>query len=139
VHRIHADVDIFAPDAQLNMRLLCEAVSIDVRASSLDPRKRVDAEEVLISCSSLVRLSADGDHMEAAHFTVEEYLQAIDPVRKPHLARFRLSEDLANHYKATLCLSTLLFDNVVVDILKNGLSLLLWLQQFPFYFHVATS
>lgn len=108
-----------------------------LRTTALDPRKLVDAEEILINCSSLIRLSANGDQMESAHFTVEEYLRAIDPIRKPHLAQFRLCDDLANNWKAATCLTALSFNNIMVDNVKDLSSLLRWLQEFPFYYHAA--
>lgn len=121
----------------LTVQQICEAVSIEDHASSLDPRKLVDAEEILISCSSLIRLSADGDRMESAHFTVEEYLRAIDPIRKPHLAQFRLLDDLANNCKAATCLTALSFNNIMLDNLNDSEALLRWLRGFPFYYHAA--
>jgi len=122
----------------LTIQQVCEAVSIEDHASSLNPRKLVDAEEILINCSSLIRLSANGDRVESAHFTVEEYLRAIDPIRKPHLAQFRLCDDLANNWKAATCLTALSFDNIMIDNAKDLSSLLRWLQEFPFYYHAAT-
>lgn len=58
---------------------LCEAVCIDSQATSMDPRKLIDAEDILLSCSSLIRVSADGRRLESAHFTVVEYLSGLDP------------------------------------------------------------
>jgi len=112
----------------LSAQQVCEAVSIDILASSLDVKKLVDVEEILIHCSSLIRLSAGGDSLESAHFTVEEYLRAIDPVRKPHLTQFRLCDELANGWKAAICLTALTFDHIVLDIVRDFGSTMRWFR-----------
>lgn len=45
-------------ESALGVQQLCEAVSIEVGTASLDVKRLVDAQEILINCSSLVRLSA---------------------------------------------------------------------------------
>lgn len=123
--------------AGLTVQQLCEAVSIDIHAKSLGQKDLVDAEDILISCSSLIRISADRRRLESAHFTVVEYLTGIDPARKPHLARFRMRDDLMNIHMAETCLTVLTFDNVTVDVMRDSTTLTDWLHNFPFYHHAA--
>ena len=77
------------PYTVLNVRQLCEAITINEGSTVLDTEDLVDVQDILINCSSLVSLSADGTTVEFAHFTVGEYLRGIDPGRKPHLVRYR--------------------------------------------------
>lgn len=120
-----------------DLRQLCEAVSIDVGAPSLDPGSLVETEEILITCSSLVRLSGDGQRIESAHFTVEEYLRAIDPDRKPHLARFRWMKDHAHRYRTEVCLTALNFVDINANIIGHWDLLLQHALRCQFYLHAA--
>ena len=124
---------------RLGIRELCEAVSIDVHATFLDPRKLIDVDEILISCSSLVRASVEDAYLESAHFTVVEYLRGIDPTHRPHLARFRINDEIMYSHMAETCLTALTFDNITADAVRDFASLVHWHHGFPFYYHAATS
>ena len=71
-----------------------------------------DEEGILKWCSSLVRRTPDGDRLELAHFTVEEFLLAIDgsEPRSPY-ARYKISPEEENLLLAKLCLTYLLFED----------------------------
>lgn len=58
----------------LTSQALCEAISIEIGDTSLDPTRISDEKEILRWCSSLVRRSALGDGLELAHFTVKDFL-----------------------------------------------------------------
>ncbi|KAK4451057.1 hypothetical protein QBC34DRAFT_402074 [Podospora aff. communis PSN243] len=77
---------------RLTIPQLCEAVSV-VDGERLEPEGVVDETEILRRCSSLIRRTQDKRHFEFAHFTVQEYLEAIDP--NSSLACYRLSKDIA--------------------------------------------
>ncbi|PQE29608.1 Ankyrin repeat protein [Rutstroemia sp. NJR-2017a BBW] len=72
---------------------LLQALSVKPGARVLKKSSMPEADRVLHWCSSLIRQRADGDGFEIAHFTVKEFLLALDPVRKPEFAQYRLSGD----------------------------------------------
>lgn len=99
---------------------LCEAISINPGDRALDRSAISEEDEILRWCSSLVRKSIKGTHLELAHFTVKEYLtMGIDPQ----------SEEVRNYYcgpgfdhaeLAETCLTYLSFhhfaDNIIVQV-----------------------
>jgi hypothetical protein len=106
-------------------------------SKSLDTQDVVDVQDILIHCSSLVRLSADGRIVEFAHFIVREYLREIDSARKPHLKRYRWDSPSANTYKTETCLTALRFEVLDKDGAYDMPSLLSQLSRFPFLLHAA--
>jgi hypothetical protein len=54
---------------ELNVDALLEVVSIEKDDHCIDPEARVDEEQILQCCSSLIRKRAG--HFELAHFTVQ--------------------------------------------------------------------
>lgn len=78
----------------------------------LDSDAMPDEEGILKWCSSLVRRTPDGARLELAHFTVEEFLLAID-TSKPNnpYASYKISPNDQNLPLAKLCLTYLLFEN----------------------------
>ncbi|PQE30282.1 ankyrin repeat protein [Rutstroemia sp. NJR-2017a WRK4] len=72
---------------------LLQALSVRPGARVLKKSPMPEEDRVLHWCSSLIRRKADGDGFEIAHFTVKEFLLALDPVRKPEFAQYRLSGD----------------------------------------------
>jgi ankyrin repeat protein len=125
------------PHSVLSVRQLCEAIAIEPGSTSLDTRDVVDVQDILIHCSSLVRLSADGKIVEFAHFTVGEYLKDIDLARKPHLKRYRWDSSNANTYKAETCLTALRFGVLNKGGAHDMPSLLSQLSCLPFLLHAA--
>lgn len=62
----------------LTTKQLLEAVSIEDSDTILERDAMPDEEGILLWCSSLIRKTTDGWTLELAHFTVEEFLAAID-------------------------------------------------------------
>jgi hypothetical protein len=76
-----------------------------------------DEEGILKWCSSLVRKTPDGDKLELAHFTVEEFLRAIDATKSDSpYAKYRISPEEQNLSLAKLCLTYLLFEDFQVNV-----------------------
>lgn len=63
----------------LNIEGLCEAVSIPEGSDTFQNDDVVDENEILQWCSSLVRRSPDGQYLEFAHYSVEEFLRDVCP------------------------------------------------------------
>lgn len=83
-------------DKTLNVRALCEALSIPNNEDTIEIEHLVDPDWISRSCSSLIRLSChehDQPHFRFAHFTVKEYLRNISPESKRSF--FRSSNDEA--------------------------------------------
>jgi hypothetical protein len=76
-----------------------------------------DEEGILKWCSSLVRKTPDGDKLELAHFTVEEFLRAIDATKSDSpYAKYSISPEKQNLSLAKLCLTYLLFEDFQVNV-----------------------
>lgn len=96
----------------LSTKQLLEAVSISEGDTELDPDAMPDEEGILKWCSSLVRRTPDGDVLELAHFTVEEFLEAIDDSEPNNpYARYKIIPEHQNLPLAKLCLTYLLFSD----------------------------
>lgn len=118
----------------LSTKELLEAVSISEGDTELDHDAMPDEEGILKWCSSLVRRTPDGDKLELAHFTVEEFLLAIDgsEPRSPY-ARYKISHKEENLVLAKLCLTYLLFEDFQ-DIEWTGMEELKdFLDEYSFY------
>jgi len=89
-----------------------EALSITEGDTQLDLDAKPDEEGILKWCSSLVRKTPDGMRLELAHFTVEEFLLAIDS-KKPNnpYSRYKINFGDQNLQLAKLCLTYLLLDD----------------------------
>ncbi|KAL9027888.1 MAG: hypothetical protein Q9196_003660 [Gyalolechia fulgens] len=88
---------------------LCEAVSIDLGGTGRDADSISDEVEILRWCSSLVRRSADGNSLELAHFTVEEFLTRIEDDDEGEFAIFRIGVGHGDIELAKVCLTYLNF------------------------------
>lgn len=96
----------------LSTRELLEAVSINEGDTERDEAAMPDEESILKWCSSLVRRTPGGDRLELAHFTVEEFLLAIDATEpNSRYARYRVSSNDQDLPLAKLCLTYLEFDD----------------------------
>jgi hypothetical protein len=91
---------------------LLEAVSISEGDAELDFEAMPDEEGILKWCSSLVRRTPDGNRLELAHFTVEEFLLAIDgnEPNNPY-GRYRISPTEQDLSLAKLRLTYLEFED----------------------------
>jgi hypothetical protein len=96
----------------LSTKELLEAVSISEGDTELDSDAMPDEEGILRWCSSLVRRTPNGDRLELAHFTVEEFLLEIDAneLNSPY-ARYKISPEDQDLALAKLCMTYLLFND----------------------------
>lgn len=69
---------------------LCEAISLNLDDTRRDTDSIPDEVEILRWCSSLVRKSPDGNYLELAHFTVQEFLLQIVDDDEGEFAIFRI-------------------------------------------------
>ena len=121
----------------LSIEQLCEIVSIGENDEKLDPEACPDLEDLLRYCGSLVRRtnsspkSLSYGRLELAHFTVQQFLETINP-EDMELKEFRLSSTdtltLARTCLNYLCLPS--FDRLPSDC-ETGL------EGHPFYEHVS--
>ena len=95
---------------QLKIPALIEAIAIEEDENSLDEYGKVDEIEILRWCSCLIRKTPDAESVELAHFTVEEYLKALDPNRTPRLNRFANLAKTADLVLGRTCLTYLNYD-----------------------------
>ena len=79
-----------AHDPPLTVSELCEAISINLGDTYRDIEAIPDESQIYRSCSSLVRRSVDGDRIEFAHFSVEEFLNQLDDTKNGEFAAFRI-------------------------------------------------
>jgi ankyrin repeat protein len=112
---------------------LCVAISIKGDCTSLDPDAIPSVEEIMIHSSSFLRLSQCGNHVEFAHFTVEEYLRSIDTQERPDLARYRWDVVAAITYQVETCLDFLTLNDFRPNLCETLDSLQQFLQTHPFY------
>ena len=85
----------------------CEAVSINIGDECWNYEAVPDKTEILRNCSSLVRLSIDGNYFEFAHFTVEEFLKSIDTACDKEFAAYRIHSQSVQNELAKACLTYL--------------------------------
>lgn len=93
----------------LTVEQLCEAVSIDLGDVSKNSEAVPDEREILQYCSSLVRMSADKDRIEFAHFSVEEFLRQIDDVKDAEFASYKIHTQQMATELTQACLTYLNF------------------------------
>ena len=102
----------------LSIAALNEAVSINTGDTVLDHRAIPEEDEILRRCSSLVRVSASGTTLELAHFTVEEFLTAIDDVPQNEFSKYRVESKYDDLELAEACVTYLCFQ----DFAKIGIA-----------------
>ena len=113
---------------------LLEAITIETDEHCFDEYAKIEEEDVFRNCSCLVRKTADARSVELAHFTVEEFLKALDPLKSPRIARFaNLRRDAAMTLGQT-CLAYLNYDEFV-DVKVQDL---FWRSAHPFWTYAAT-
>ena len=93
----------------LSLPALCEVISVEEGDMKLDVDSLPDEEEVLRWCSSFVRRDTTTMNIELAHFSVKEFLKAIDPDESPQYAAFRFSTPHDEPSMAVTCLTYLCF------------------------------
>ena len=102
---------------QISIDALRHALAIRPNTKVLDPEACPEVDDILIHCSSLVRLNAEGDAIELAHFTVEQFLRSIDINERSEWSRYAHVPSTVDNFKSESCLTYLLYDHFTV--LKN--------------------
>jgi ankyrin repeat protein len=121
---------IIHAERKLNVEELVEIISLEDDDDRLDSEAYPDPEDLLRSCGSLIR-EVDGC-LELAHFTVQEFLEAIKPDDE-RLSLFRISTAdkliLAKACVSYLCLRT--FDQPPVMLFNRDKN------NYPFYIYAS--
>ena len=95
----------------LRIDALCEAISINFGDTRRNCQAIPDEFDILKWCSSLVRRSADGKTLELAHFTVQEFLEQIDPQQNISIGAYRIDRESDRLILAKVCLTYLNFQD----------------------------
>ncbi|MCJ1383435.1 Ankyrin repeat domain-containing protein 44 [Xylographa soralifera] len=95
----------------LPLNILAEAVSIRPDQKHIVSAEIDDESAILRWCSSLIRESPNHDGLELAHFTVKEFLLAIDPDKQSAFRAYRISPEKCRLEIARTCIRYLSFDN----------------------------
>ena len=90
------------------LEALLDILAVKTGTHTLMSASRPDGDAILRVCGSLIRQNPTNDYIELAHFTVKEYLCAIDATRTPDLKPFFAQEiedkrTLATHIGLYLC------------------------------------
>lgn len=93
---------------------LCEAVSIPEGSDTFQNDDVMDENEILQWCSSLVRRSPDGQYLEFAHYSVEEFLRDVCP-GDPVFDSYSISTEKARSLVGQLSLRYLTFRDHELD------------------------
>lgn len=93
---------------------MCEAVSIPEGSDTFQNDDVVDENEILQWCSSLVRRSSNGQYLEFAHYSVEEFLRDVCP-GDPVFDSYSISSRKARSLVGQLSLRYLTFRNHELD------------------------
>ncbi len=101
---------IVNPIRDVPIPALCHATSIKGGDRILDEEAIYDEEDILMHCSSLIRRSEDGERLEMAHFTVKEFLSAIDPKAHSPYSRYSQVKSFVYPQLAIICLTYLTLD-----------------------------
>ena len=96
---------------KLSSTALCEAISVGSGDTTLNRAAIPGHNEIRRWCSSLVRNSVEGDFLELAHFTVQEYLLGTNDSQDPGLGMYHFSRKSANIELAKICLTYLAFED----------------------------
>lgn len=114
------------------IRALCEAVSVDFGSTKRNIEAIPDEFEILHWCSSLVRKSAHGEKLELAHFTVQEYLQQIDPRQDVSISAYRIHRETDDIALTEVCLTYLNFEDFEQGVLPDLDMIMHRLREYPF-------
>ena len=81
---------------------LIQALAVRDEERHFDSNSMTTEEDILHWCSSLVRRNTTMGDLELAHFTVKEFLEAINPAQRPLFQQYRLCDDHTVLAKACL-------------------------------------
>ncbi|KAK5046977.1 hypothetical protein LTR84_006919 [Exophiala bonariae] len=90
---------------------LLEALSITNGSSRFNPSNMPSPEKILRACGSLIRFNIEKDTIELAHFTVVEFLDAIDVDIQPVLSRYKTGGHTQWNYLTLTSLTYLCYDD----------------------------
>lgn len=127
------------PAPRLSARELCEAISISEDSDTLDDDEIVEEQDILRWCGSLLRTAREGQDIEFAHYTVQEYLQS-DCQTHPALCFYGVSEEKSRNLYLRLSLRYLTLRNFKDPLEANerGISTVLErTKQHVFYEHAS--
>ncbi|KAF4877431.1 Ankyrin-2 [Colletotrichum siamense] len=103
------DIVAFA-DPKPNIAQLREILSVPSCGSLLKPGGLVREDAISRHCGSLIRKSNNGEYLEFAHFSVQEFLRS-SVLQSSGLQMFMVSEGRCNRLLATRCIEYLQLDN----------------------------
>ncbi|KAJ4263529.1 hypothetical protein NW762_006348 [Fusarium torreyae] len=98
----------------LTIKELCQAVSTPEKLGARI-ENIVDETFIARKCSSLIRKSADGEHFEFAHFTVQEFLADEALLKLSEFAPYRISRSLDQPVIGLLCLKFVQLQNFEIQ------------------------
>ena len=127
---------ILFAEERLDIKELCEAVSI--RTGGENKPRAATLNQIRKLCSSLIREAADGNYLEAAHFTVKEFFNKITKESYPHIAQFCISKEHAYSEFSKACLTYLNFKNFCRPLSSDDLHSDEIEIHHPFYMHAAS-
>jgi ankyrin repeat protein len=81
---------------------LIQALAVRDEEMHFDSNSMTTEEDILHWCSSLVRRNTTSGILELAHFTVKEFLEAINPTQQPSFQQYCLCDDHTILAKACL-------------------------------------
>lgn len=131
----------------LTILQLRQAVSTpSTLGATLTERNMVTEEEILRRCSSLIRKSQNGNRLEFAHFTVQEFLENREALGNGHgIDRYVISKQSSNLLLATQCLRFLQLKNFGTELMEGDTKhhsndddlILMRNKHYPFYSYSA--
>ena len=112
---------------------MIEAIAIEEDENSLEEDGKVDEIENIRWCSRLIRKNPNAERIELAHFTVEEYLKALDPRSTPRLSRIA---NLGETVDLVLGRTCLMYRDYY-DFVNAKAEVWFWYFNRPFWNHAA--
>lgn len=121
----------------LTTAALCEALSVEESSTHLDEESRPDEEVVLEYCSSLLRKAVSGEHLELAHFTVQEYLCSDILRENEELAFFSTETTKDINRLARVCLTYLVCEDFSHVLMCDYKTWQTFNSAHPFHLHAS--
>jgi hypothetical protein len=118
---------------------VCEAISVRDNDTFLDQESFCEKEDILMHCTSLLRISSSGNNFELAHFTVKEFLVGLSPSSNPSFAPYSQLESYVYPVLARTCLTYLRLDPFRGKVLEDLDEWKKQQSQHPFRTHAACS
>jgi ankyrin repeat protein len=118
---------------------VCEAISVRDNDTILDQESFCEKEDILMHCSSLLRISSSEDKFELAHFTVKEFLVGLTPSSNPLFAPYSQMKSYVHPVLARTCLTYLRLDTFRGKVLEDLDEWTKQQSQHPFRTHAAYS